>query len=241
MDEQSISEKKPLDYLKIIFKRKWLFIIPVCIGIIGAIIAGNTLPKVYMASTRILVEEGRVINPLIQGLAVATSTAQRLAVLREQILGWDRINQLIKSLNLARDVKDQEQFEGLVKRLRKHIQVHLRGRNIITISYDGEDPVQAQNIVKTITDIFISENLRQQNKETEDAISFINEQLALYQKKLKQSEISAMEDRLDKLLVDSTEKHPMVIQLRKDIAAAEEDLEKGNYELAPSSACGLKC
>lgn len=235
MDTQSISEKKPLDYLRIVCRRKWLLIFPLVLGIIGGLIAGNTLPKIYRASTLILVEEGRIINPLIEGLAVSTSTAQRLVILREQILGWDRINQLIKRLNLAKNVRNQLEFEDLVKGLRKNIIVKLHNQNIISISYEGEDPAQAQSIVKTITDIFIAENLRQQNRETDTAISFINDQLALYQKKLKQSEISAMEDQLNDLLVDSTDRHPMVIALKKKIAAAQDELDKGDYTIKESS------
>ena len=192
MDTQSTVQKKPIDYLKMVFRRKWLLIIPIVIGLIGGVIALNILPKIYRASTLILVEEGRIINPLISGLAVSTSTSQRLVVLREQILGWDRINQLITSLNLAKDVRSQIQFEGLVKNLRRNIRVGLRSDNIISIYYEGQDPVNVQNIVKTITDIFIAENLKQQNSETENAIAFIDDQLGLYQKQLKQSEISAM-------------------------------------------------
>ncbi|MCK4462715.1 MAG: hypothetical protein KAU58_00195, partial [Candidatus Omnitrophica bacterium] len=206
MENEALSQKKPLDYVKIIFRRKWLIIIPLVIGTIGGIISANTLPKIYRASTLILVQEGRVINPLIKGLAVSTSMAQRLTILREQILGWDRINQLISKLNLAKDVKTQKEFEGLVKGLRRNIRVGLRGSNIVTILYQGQDPVKAMNIVKTITDIFIAENLRQQNSETDNAIAFINDQLALYQKKVKQSEISSMEDELKTLLIDSTDK-----------------------------------
>jgi uncharacterized protein involved in exopolysaccharide biosynthesis len=228
-EQQSFLKRKPIDYLKIVFRRKWLLVIPVVIGIIGGIVSANTLPKVYRASTLILVEEGRIINPLIQGLAVSTSTAQRLQILREQILGWDRVNQLISKLDLAKEVKTQVQFEELVQSLRQNIKVGLRGANIISIYYEGEDAVESMNIVKTITDIFIAENLRQQNKETENAISFINDQLELYQRKVKQSEIAAMEEELNVLLVDSTEKHPMVIDLRKQIAAATEEMERGDY------------
>lgn len=229
MQTNPISQRKPIDYLKIIFRRKWLLIIPIVIGIIGGVIAANTLPKMYRASTLILVEEGRIINPLVQDLAVSTSTAQRLTVLREQILGWDRINQLIRTLNLAKDVRTQLQFEDLVRRLRKSIKVNLHTNNIISISYDGRDPVEAKNIVKTITDIFIAENLRQQNTETENAIAFINDQLALYQQKVKQAEIASMEERLNTLLIDSTEKHPMVLELKKKIQAAKEEVEQGDY------------
>ena len=96
MEQASIRQLHPIDYLKIVFRRKWLLILPVVIGIIGGLTAGNVLPKIYEASALVLVEEGKVINPLIQGIAVSTSVAQRLSMLREQILGWDRVMQLIK-------------------------------------------------------------------------------------------------------------------------------------------------
>ncbi|MFH1868727.1 MAG: GNVR domain-containing protein [Candidatus Omnitrophota bacterium] len=223
--------KKPLDYIKIVFRRKWFIIIPLVIGLSGGIVAANVMPKVYESSTLILVEEGRVINPLIQGLAVSTSVAQRLSLLREQILGWDRINQLIKNLNLAKDISTQQQFEDLVKNLRKDVKVKLHGPNIIGISYHGEDPIVSMNIVKTITDIFIAENLRQQNLETENAVGFINDQLDLYKKKLKQGEIAEMDEKLSDLLIDSTGKHPLVIEYRKKIEAAKTELEEGNFEI----------
>lgn len=231
MEDIIVNQKKPLDYLKILFRRKWLIILPTLAGTILSIFAANMLPKVYESSTYVLVEEGRVLNPLIQGLAVSTSIGQRLSLLREQILGWDRINQLIAKLQLDKDVKNQRDFEKLVYRLRRQIRVTLRGPNIIGISYHGEHPQECMNIVKTITDIFIAENLKQQTSETDNAINFINDQLVLYKKKLKQSAISEMEEKLRMLLLDSTEKHPMVIDLREKIKAAKDEMESGNFDI----------
>lgn len=238
MDSKTVTKLKPIDYIKVAFRRKWLIIIPAIIGLIGGMVAGNMLPKIYQASALILVEEGKVINPLIQGIAVSTSVAQRLYMLREQILGWDRVLQLIKSLRLDKDIKNQFEFEALVRKLRRNIRVAIRGQNLVTISYEGKDPREAQHIVKTITDIFISENVRQQSKEAENAIDFINDQVSLYQKKLKQAEISGMEEQLKKLLVDSTEKHPMVIELRKRMASAQKELDQGNYNVDPEFVAG---
>ncbi len=232
------TEKKPLDYLKIIFRRKWLLIIPIVLGLVGGLITGNLLPKLYRASTLILVEEGRIKNPLVKDFTSSTSTAQRLTVLREQILGWDRINQLINTLNLAKNVKTQEQFEKLVLKLRRSIVVLLNNNSLVSIFYEGKDPAESQKIVQTITDIFIAENLRQQTQETENAINFIDDQLVLYQRKLKQGEVARMRDQLKALLVDSTDKHPMVIDLRKKIASAEVELEKGIYNIDPSYIAG---
>ena len=235
---QETHPKNPLDYIRMVFRRKWLIIVPMVFGIIGGIIAVNILPKIYQSSTLVLVEEGRVINPLIEGLAVSSSVKERLTVLREQILGWDRLNQLIKALNLAKDIKTQKEFEGLVTRLRRGIQVRLYANNIINISYQDKDPVIAMNMVKSITDIFIEENLKQQSRETDNAIEFINEQLALYQQKLKQGEIAAMEEQLNTLLMDSTDRHPVVIDLRRKIALAQNEFESGIYDVKGTSVAG---
>jgi succinoglycan biosynthesis transport protein ExoP len=234
MEHKNMKQLKPVDYLNIVFRRKWLIIIPVFVGLVVGLIAGNTLPKMYEASALILVEEGKVINPIIQGIAISTSVSQRLSMLREQILGWDRVMQLIKALQLDKNIKNQWEFESLVKKLRRNIKVVLRGQNLITIGYEGKNPLEAQQIVKTITEIFISENMRLQTKEAENAIDFINDQVALYQKKLKQAEISSMNDQLKKLLVDSTNKHPMVIELRKKMESAQKDLAAGNYDVDPA-------
>ena len=240
MQTKPVIQKKPIEYVKMVFRRKWLLIIPTVIGLIGGIITADSLPKIYRASTLILVEEGRVVNPLIEGLAVTTSVASRLGTLRAQILGWDRLTQLISTLNLAKDVKNQEELEALIGRLRSHIRVDLQSRNtkgmrnvnnVISISYEGKDPAEDMTIVKTITDIFIAENLRLQNSEAENAIAFINDELALYQKKLKQSDIAGMEEKLNNLLLDSTEKHPMVIELKKQITAAKTELAQGKYDV----------
>ena len=240
MDTNITTQKQPADYLKIFFRRKWFFIAPIVIGIVGGIIAGNVIPKVYESSTLIMVEEGRVGNPLIQDLTISTTTGQRLGILREQILGWDRIQQLIKALNLAKDVRNQWQFEQLVKNLRRRIKVDVRKpyTNIISISYADKNAPESYDIVKTITDIFIAENLRQQTKETEDAVVFINDQVNLFQKKIKESEIADMQDQLNKLLVDSTPKHPLVIELKKKIASVKEDVNQGNFNLSASAVAG---
>ena len=144
MNSPTILEKQPLDYIKIFFRRKWLIILPTVIGICLGVVAANVIPKRYETSTLILVEEGRIENPLIQGLASTTGISQRLGILREQMLGWDRLLQLIEKLNLAKDVKNQFEFEELVKFLRKNIKVASLNKtdNVIRISYLGEDPTE---------------------------------------------------------------------------------------------------
>ena len=230
-EEFSTRYRNPSDYLKVFFRRKWLLIAPAFLGLVIGIIFCYTLPPTYESSTVIMVEEEKVINPLIQGLAVSTSTAERMRTIKEQILSWNSLVQLAKKLNLDKDVSSQGSFEKLIMDLRNNIVVQLRGPNFIKMAYDGKDPQTTLAVAKTLTEILIEENLRSQTKETDVAINFIKEQLDVYKKKIKESEIADMDDQLKKLLIDSTEEHPLVKELRTKMVAAKKELDSGNYKV----------
>lgn len=216
-----------LSYLRIFFRRKWFLIIPLLLGLGVGFFSANTLPKIYESYTVILVEEEKFTNPIIEGLAVSTSAAQRLRNLREQILGWNRLVKLAEKLNLTKNIKNQAQFENLILNdLRKNINVKMNGPSIVRIGFRGENPERTQLVVKTITDIFIEENIASQNKESDIAITFLEDQLKIYHRKIKDSEIAQMEEQLNALLLDSTEAHPMVKDLRAKIAKAKEDMAR---------------
>ncbi|OGX15249.1 MAG: hypothetical protein A2166_00495 [Omnitrophica WOR_2 bacterium RBG_13_41_10] len=230
-NQEFIKNRNPVEYLKIFFRRKWLFLSPIFIGFVISLIACFLLPPTYESSTVILVEEEKMINPLIQGLAISTTLVDRMRTLKEQILSWNSLVALTKRLDLAKNVDSQSGFESLINSLRKDITVQMRGPNLIKISYFGPKPAQTQLITKTLTDIFIDENMRSQTKETGVAIDFIKEQLEVYKRKIKDSEIAGLEEQLQTLLVDSTEQHPLVKELRQKIVAAQKELDSGKYKL----------
>jgi len=166
------------------------------------------------------------------GLAVSSSVEVRMKTIKEQLLGWNSLVSLTKKLNLDANINSAIEFEKLILGLRSNIIVQVRGNNLIRIAYVGKNPKETQLIAKTMTDILLEENMRAQTKETDVAINFISGQLDLYKRKIKESEIADLEDQLTKLLVDSTEVHPMVKDLRKKLATAKKELESGEYEVA---------
>lgn len=232
MENQEVTRtRSPIDYLKIFFRRKWFLITPVFACFVLGIAAAYLLPPTYESSTIILVEEEKIINPLIQNLAVSTTAAQRMQSIREILLGWNSLVELAKKLDLAKDARTQLQYENLILELRSKIMVRMRQPNIIQISYLGKEPRETQLIAQTLTDILVEKNLASQTKETDVAINFITEQLAIYKRKIKESEIAKLNDQLKVYLQDSTEKHPLVKELREKIAIANRELDSGEYEI----------
>ncbi len=219
-----------MEYLRIAFRRKWFIIIPVFAGLIIGICSGLLLPKRYKANTKILVLEGKTDNPLFQEIAVSTTVGERIATIKESMLGWNSLVKLVKRLNLDQDIKNRQEFEQLILKIRNNTIIRLTGKNIIDLAYIGKDPQTTQSIVKTITEIFIERNVEIQNQETSDAINFIEEQLQVYRSKIKSAEIAELQEKLDTLLIDSTEEHPMVKKLRTQIESKKEELKKEDLE-----------
>lgn len=234
-NQESSKFRNPTDYLKVIFRRKWYFIVPAYIGLVAGIIACFIMPRTYLSSTIILVEEEKIINPIFQNLAISTTALQRMQNIRETLLGWNSLVELTKKLNLAKNVQTQPQFENLILTLRRNIHVRMRpNSNIIEIGYFGKEPQEAQLVARTLGQLLVEKNLESQTKETDVAINFIKEQLAIYKRKIKESEISELEEQLKALLADSTEQHPLVKELRQKVAIATKELESGEYQITTS-------
>lgn len=232
-------------YLEVFFRFKWAFIIPCVSAVTIGILSSFFMDKVYRSQSIIMVKEEKFINPLIRGLAVSTQVKVRMRTLREEILSWPRLMELIEKLELDRNIKNRAQYESLIESLRKRIKVSLAGNNLIRISFEDKDPRLAQKVTSTITDIVIEKSLHSQNQEADTAIRFIEEQLETYKKKLEKSEerlrrfkelyllempvaakineqLANLEAELTNLLVDCTEEHPKVKELRRRIKALRE-------------------
>ena len=221
----------PIRYAKIFFRRKWLLLIPAVIAIVAGIVIGALLPKTYQSYSVVMIEEEKTLNPLISGIAVSADVVSRMRNIREQILGWNSLVQLVERLHLARDVKSQYDFEQLVLELRRRINVRMQGPNLIKISYTSARPAEAKKVVQTVNDIFVEENMKAQNRESTIAIDFLKDQIKVYRRKIKEAEIADMSDSLDDLLIDSTEAHPLVMDYRRKISDMERQLREEEFDV----------
>jgi uncharacterized protein involved in exopolysaccharide biosynthesis len=228
------------DYLAIVVRRRWFFVAPLLAVVAVAMIVGMFLPRIYRAETTLLIQDPKIMNPLIQGMAVSTPVQTRMRVVQEELLGWTSLSRLVHELGLDRKAKSQLAFESIVRGLRRDISVSTRGGSLIRLTYRNENPELAQRVLNTITNIYIQRNVESQTAEAETAIRFIESEMEGYRKRLEDSEralrefkeihamempvamqlnrqIIGLEVRLAQLLVDSTEEHPVVIQIRRSI------------------------
>jgi polysaccharide chain length determinant protein (PEP-CTERM system associated) len=182
------------DYVQIIFKRKWLFILPFVAVFTTTALGSFFLPKIYQSRSIILVEQKQILTPLVQGMAVNPETTMfQLDTLKEQMLSWTKLEEMISQLDLDRGgVKGKIGSEKLIKSLKKKTAITLKG-DLIFISFEDSNKKTAQEVVNYVTRTFVQESLFSQAEEANSAIDFIRKQLGIYQQKLEESESALKE------------------------------------------------
>lgn len=192
-------------YLEIFFRRKWLFLTPtlICCGL--AIAWSFTIPPKYRSSTIVLVEEEKVSNPLISGLAVSTTVKDRLPTITKILLSRPLLEQVIRELNLDKGLNSSLEIESLIEALRNNISVQLIGMDILKVTAEDKSPEICQKLANAITTLFIKHNLELQTKETNAGIEFLKNQKEIYEKKLKDAE---------KALREFKEKHQVELSMK---------------------------
>lgn len=150
------------------------------------------LPKIYEASSTVVVEKNTVLKPLMQGVGVSGNIEDRLIDLRSEITSRGVMEKVIKKLGFATGNMDSGQYNPLVEGIKQSVNVTVKGNdretNMFNISYNGKDPKKAADIVNTIVSVYIDEKMLSRRTDTSEAYDFIQSQLQEYKGKLEESD-----------------------------------------------------
>jgi polysaccharide chain length determinant protein (PEP-CTERM system associated) len=136
----------------------------------------------YKSNTLILVEQPTLPKNYVTP-NVDENLQDRLQSITQQILSRTRLLLIINDLHLYAASHDNITPDEQVMLMRKNIQidiVHDSNGNEITafkIYYSAHDPYLAQKVTSKLTDLFINENLRVRQQQSEDTTTFIRTQL----------------------------------------------------------------
>ncbi len=153
-----------------------------------AVILGLTLGKSYVSSTTIFVEDKNIIQPLMQGAAVATNVTDRASIAKEILFGSIIINQILQDAGWIQDSPSDVEKERLAEAIKKRTSVLSVGPKLIKIEYRDVNPQRAYLTTQKYAELFLSESVRNQSKESYEAFAFIDNQVNEYHAKLIETE-----------------------------------------------------
>lgn len=180
--EERSSERPDLQhYMQVIRRRHIQFLIPLFFGWLVIWGASWILPVRYKSGTLILVEQPTMPKNYVAP-NVTDDLQNRLQSITQQILSRTRLLLIIDKAHLYEDGRHQLTADEKVDRMRKDIDIELVRdlHNEITafkIYYSAHDPHVAQQVTSELTNLFISENLKVRQQQSEDTTKFIGSQL----------------------------------------------------------------
>lgn len=156
---------------------------------LAAGVAVFVMPDKYEATARVFVDTDSVLRPLMAGLTVPANTEQQIAMLSRTLISRPNVEKLIRMADLDLGITSPSQKEALIEEVTQSLSIKSVGRdNLYTLGYRDTDPERARKVVQALTTIFVESSLGDKRSDTDSARKFIDEQIAIYQKKLEEAE-----------------------------------------------------
>ena len=183
MDQRELTTA---DYLAMI-RRRWVLIVGLALS--GPLLAygvSRLLPEKFKSQTLVLIEQPTVSNKIVESLDT-TDINQRLASMQSQILSRSRLEPIIHQFNLYPQYVNREPMDDLVLRLQKAIEVtpilpmaETRAQQLpgFYIAVTLNNAQNAQGVCTALTSMFIEQNLRLRQENSEVTTRFLAQELA---------------------------------------------------------------
>jgi polysaccharide chain length determinant protein (PEP-CTERM system associated) len=171
----------PEDYLEIIWRRKWLVIVPLVLSTVGTFIYSQTLPNIYRSQATVLIIPQQVPEKFIRP-TVEESIAARIDLMRQQILSRARLERLIEEFDLYREERKTMLLDQVVEQMKRDINVTVQrvGRrqdpNHFVVSYDSKNPATAVQVAERLAFLFVREHIEGRTIQTDSTTQFLQRQ-----------------------------------------------------------------
>jgi protein tyrosine kinase modulator len=168
----------PEDIIRIVWRRRWLLVVPVALGLATAPFVAKRIPAVYKSETLIMVIPQRVPDAYVKSTVTAT-VADRLPAISDEILSRSRLERIIGDFSLYPELRARAPMEDVVSKMRQDIgPVEIqRGQQSFRASYVSQDAHMAQKVTARLASLFIDENSRFRENLAENTNVFLESQL----------------------------------------------------------------
>ena len=187
-------QRKPGEYGRILWKRKWLILLPAIVVSAAVAIVVWRLPNVYQSNTLLTVRPSNIMQGIVPQMSDDDLTI-RISAIGQEVFSRSSLEPLIKTYGLyAVERQRGEPMELLVERMaKKDTQIEVnKSRDDITngfiLTFKGPDPYITQKVTSDLATKYVNAQTTEQRKGADQTAQFLQTQLDLAQAELKSVE-----------------------------------------------------
>ena len=216
------------------------------VGVVG-LAAVFMIPDQYDATARIYVDTQSILKPLMAGLAVQPNVEQQVSMLTRTLISRPNVEKLVRMADLDLKSGSKAEQDALVSSLMTGLEIKSTGRdNLYTLSFRDRSPAKAQRVIQSLVSIFVESGLGATRGDTNSAKAFLDEQIKIYEGKLRAAEARLKDFRLRNLDLEMGNGKDSASQLadikgqlnqaKLDLREAENGRDAARKQLSEASA-----
>lgn len=222
-------------YWQILWKRRWWVVLAFMTVVLATGVITFTMPPVYQASTKILLEQkdktlsaiGEKMSDFAQ-LSTLSRTGSPLDTQAELLKSVPIVSQVIKRVNLrdpvTGDLISSERF------LKSAKVTTIKGTDILQISFEHTDPIITTQVSDVWAQAFVEQNKMANRLEASSAAKFIQQQLTKTKEELGKAETALRDYKQSNGAVDLTEEARANVQSMAELEAQYRQASAANAE-----------
>lgn len=233
--------KSLTEIIEIFNRRKLIVIVPAAIIFCISILVSYILPKIYSATSVILIESQEIPKEYV-ATNVTTFADQRLQTINQRIMSATNIIEIIKRFKLYEELSSENTIDEIIEKMRKDIDFKTIGADVVdprtgrpaqatiafSVSYKGKNPNTVQAVANELASLYLEENLKVRSKQSEETYKFLDEEM-----KRVQSELSGLEKKIAEYKESNIDSLPELMQANvQGLEMTERDIATINNSLS---------
>jgi polysaccharide chain length determinant protein (PEP-CTERM system associated) len=154
--DQRMQAKMIID---VAWRRRWWIVIPTIAGLAGSLFLASTLPKVFRASTTILVMRQSIPEDIVH-TTVTTRVEERIRSLKIQVKSRRYSEAIVRELGMVPQNASEAEVEKACRKLSSKVGLDWdkQGLSWFNITVDDSSAKRAADIANRLAELFIEQN-----------------------------------------------------------------------------------
>lgn len=229
----------PLDYVSVIRRRKWSFIVPLVVSLLVGLVAAKLWPREYHSEAKIGIAAPSLSPDLLRGLSSLDAVERQRAV-SQHLLSTTVLERVLREEPVVPDAKADDRASWMRKRVTIEVDAPIgvstrasdRGFDNFRLGFKDSTPDRTQRIANKLATVFVEENSKYTADRAENTAHVLGEQLKNSQERLAQ---------LDEQLSSKKQQHmgrlPSMMEANLQMAnGARHQLESISQQLSMESS-----
>lgn len=191
----------PKDYLALLARRRWHFLVPASLIMLPAVIAAFVWPPTFRSAATILIEEPDIPRDFVTS-TIGAAADQRVQVITRRVMTTQNLVEIVNKYDLYPEARRTDPITEVVDTLREDVAMELISADIIDprrglptkatiafqLSFDHANPRRAQQIANELVSLYLGENLRDRRERTAQTTDFLEQEAERLNRELSELE-----------------------------------------------------